>query len=208
MKCIHSSFSIIFFSLAAASYAQPSYIDGGEYGAGQLPTRGGVDFSIGALHLDPEQAYKEGVGEHAVYLKAGLTLIEQGNFIANAGVSGYLYDDNQRIYLTVEDPYGHRDYYTSNADSFGVFAEAGVIVDISPKLWLELMLGYDTVIRSNRSVSECECHVEDIDFDGGGYFMPKLKYQFNNNMTAGFGYQTFGNSDLESAWMVSLGFSY
>lgn len=170
---------------------------------------GALYIGFGSLNLNPVKAYEQGVGDTAWYLKGAFSVETRDNLLFSLGLSGYFYEDYEYFYHEMEDHWGDRWVETSDASSFNLFGEIGYRLDIDSHLSIDLVAGYEKILASDRSISDCyDCYSEDIDFASGAYVSPRINYVSDSGLLLGLSYQSYASEDLESAVTFSIGFSH
>ncbi|WP_440902998.1 outer membrane beta-barrel protein [Catenovulum sp. SX2] len=166
-------------------------------------------FSVGSIGIDKTVAFFEGIGDSATSIRFGYE-DQTGNFVWGVGVSGLLYDDEEKFSQQVENSWsGKQSSESSDADAFGVYGEIGYRHAFNETISATFMGGYDFTITSERGISNCSnCYSEDIDVSAGLYVAPRLDIQFNESFLMQLSYQNYLSGDLSSGLMVTFGYSY
>ena len=142
----------------------------------------GVYFGPGLIMLDDKKAKKEGVEDSAPYLKPGFELY-RSSWLFGGGLSIIFYDDNQEFKQAVEDFTGDTSVEESSAFATDIYAEVGYRHEFSDHLYLDVIGGYEYMLQSDRSISNCSnCFEEDIDLSAGLYLAPRLQLKKKNNL--------------------------
>ncbi|VUD52199.1 hypothetical protein TDB9533_01582 [Thalassocella blandensis] len=175
----------------------------------QMNNRSAFYVALGGVHLNPVKAYEEGVAEDAWYLKAAFSTQTSDNLIFAIGISGFFYDDYEDFYHEVEDEWGDRWVESSDASSLNLFGEIGYRFNIDSHLSVDLVTGYEKVLVSDRSISDChDCYSEEIDFATGSYVSPRINYVTDFGVLLGVAYQSYASDDVENAMTLTVGYSF
>ncbi len=163
-------------------------------------------FGLGNAAFDPAIAFTQGVEDDALALEFGYEKRLHSGFVWGAGINWYAYSDNNGFSVQTEGVFGGVERSDSSASGLSGFGELGYSYTPSKKIELSLMAGYELMLSSSRSVSNCSnCPSEDIDIDTGAYFNPKVVYTFDNMWTLGLSYNSYVSSDVESLISIQLG---
>ncbi len=166
-------------------------------------------FALGRIGIDDEVAFMEGIEDTATYFRFGWEG-QSDAWLYGAGLSGYLYSDNEGFSVLVEEEWSN-DVSTagSDANAFNFYAEGGYSHDLSEFAFIDILGGVEMVLISERSVSNCSnCPSEDIDVGSGFFVAPRLRLMAANGFTFAVTYTQYLTGDTESAFAANFGWTY
>lgn len=162
---------------------------------------------LGRASIDSEKASQQGVEDSALYIRLGVEM-QRSHWLYDFGLSGLIYDDNAEFRQTVRDQFGNISTADSTAQAFDLFGEAGYRYLLSPNSSMDFFAGYEQMLTSGRSISNCSnCYDEDINIDSGLYVMPRLQFETETGFTFTLLYRQYLSGDLASAIALTIGTS-
>ncbi len=164
--------------------------------------------ALGRIGIDEEVALQEGIEDTATYFRFGWEG-QSDQVIYGAGLSGYLYSDNDGFSVLVEDYSGDVSSAGSDANAFNFYGEAGYSYDLSANAFFDIIGGMELVLISERGVSNCtDCPSEDIDVGSGLFVAPRFRLMANSGFTFAISYIQYLTGDTESALTANFGWTY
>lgn len=168
-------------------------------------TSHGILFGLGLANIDQDVADKTAVDESALSIRIGWEY-RRSDYIFGAGISGLVYDDSAEFSERVIDQFGNIDTADSTANAFNFYVEGGYEYALTPYLYADFLGGYEKVLSSSRSISNCEdCFDIDIDIDAGLYVNPRLTVILDSTVFFSLGYQHYLGGDIDNNIMLSIG---
>lgn len=166
-------------------------------------------FALGRIAIDDEVAFLEGIEDTATYFRLGWEG-QSDAWLYGAGLSGYLYSDNEGFSVLVEEEFsGDVSTAGSDANAFNFYAEGGYSHDLSAFAFVDFIGGMEIVLISERSVSNCSnCPSQDIDVGSGLFVAPRLRLMAGNGFTFAISYTQYLTGDTENAFAANFGWTY
>lgn len=162
---------------------------------------------LGSASLDSQAAAEEGIEDSALYIRLGVEF-QRSHILYGVGLSGLFYDDNAEFSQTVEDLFGDVSTEDSTAEAFDLFGEVGYRYMLSAGSYMDFFGGYEHVLSSERSISNCSnCFEEDIDIESGVYLMPRYQYETEGGYLFTLLYRQYVSGDMENAIALTIGFA-
>ncbi|MEM9102302.1 MAG: hypothetical protein AAGB12_08255 [Pseudomonadota bacterium] len=162
-------------------------------------------FSLGQAYLDSEKSTAEGVEDSALSIRIAWEG-SRDSWVFGAGLSGLIYSDNRDFNQSVVDQFGNYSSASSDAQSVSLFGEVGYRYTLSQQATVEFLGGYEAVMSSSRSISNCSnCLSEDIELDSGMFIGPRVTYRWSNGVKVYLLWNQHLSGDIESNIMLSLG---
>ena len=160
---------------------------------------------LGQANIDGEEAFGQGIEDSALYIRLGLEF-QRSSWLYGFGLSGLIYDDNAEFSQTVRDQFGNISTADSSAEAFDLYGEVGYRYMFSTATYLDFFTGYEQVLTSGRSISNCtDCYDDDIDIDSGLYLMPRLQFETQGGYIFSLSYRQYLSGDLENAIAFTIG---
>ncbi len=164
----------------------------------------GFNFSIGRVSFDEEVATEEGVEDSATYWRLGWQR-QSGQALFGAGISGYLYSDDEGFDQYVEDSSGDEFTADSSAVAINMYFEGGYSHNLNENISLEILGGLEQVLSSERSIPNCSnCREEDIDLNAGLYVTPRIRFSTDGSFSFSMAYHQYLNGDTENGFSVDF----
>ncbi len=172
------------------------------------PNTNGFYVSLGQVSLDEDKAFEEGVEDSAFYFRLAWEG-QNDHFVYGAGLSGYVYSDNEGFEQLVEDFGGDVSSEDSSAVAINLFFEGGYNHSFNEAISVELMGGFEPTISSERSIGNCtDCYSEDIDIGGGLYFSPRVRFGGANTFSFLLAYHQYLTGEVESGLTASFSWRF
>ncbi|VUD47791.1 hypothetical protein TDB9533_01098 [Thalassocella blandensis] len=169
----------------------------------------GFVLSLGGVSFDRDVAAEEGVEDTALYMKFGWEGRYYNNVILGLGFAAFGYSDNDSFNQWTEDTWGDEEYTSSSAAALNYYGELGYGFELAPEVSLDLIVGMETVLSSERSINNCsDCYSEDIDIESGRYFSPRIRIKPWTHWSFAFSYRTYFNGHVENNAHLSAGFIF
>ncbi|MFL0811357.1 MAG: porin family protein [Agarilytica sp.] len=169
-------------------------------------TKHGFYFSLGEFDLSSKVAREEGVKDNATYFQFAWQAQDK-TWLWGAGLSGLLYTDRRDFTQFVEDQSGDEFSADSEAQAVNIFGEGGYAYAPSKFVSLDMLVGLEVVLSSERSIANCtDCYSEDIDINSGLYISPRVRLLAGEHgFMVGLAYQRYLEADIEGGVMLTIG---
>ncbi len=175
-----------------------------------IPTtlKNGFYISLGEVTLDEKIAFQEGVEDSAFYFRLAWEG-QSDKLVYGAGLSGYVYSDNEGFNQLVEDLGGDVSSEDSSAVAINLFFEGGYSHTVNNALSFEAIGGFEPTISSERSIGNCtDCYSEDIDIGGGLYFSPRVRFGGENTFSFLLAYHQYLTGEVENGLTASFSWRF
>jgi len=165
-------------------------------------------FSAGRIGLDPELTEQENIKDTATILRFGWEGLSD-RLVYGAGMSMFLYSDRAEFSQRVEDVFGNQSTADSSANAFNIYGEVGYSYPLSSYVNVDILGGYEWVLKSERSIGECSnCASEDIDINSGLYITPRIRFTTTGSVILMISQHRYFSGDADDAWSLSIGWQY
>lgn len=163
---------------------------------------------VGSVEFDKDVAAQEGIESSAEFARFSWR-IQEDFWVVGIGVSALIYDDNERLSVTVDGDTNFAGYYSSSAYASSFWLESGYSLLFHDYIALDFVGGYELMVDSRRRVRNCrDCLSEDIELDGGFYVGPRLVLLNDHGLSVAASYQYFANGDFLRSASLSLGWRF
>ena len=167
----------------------------------------GAYIAVGLTGLDDDAALEEGVDDSLFSVKLGVEMYRSA-WVLGGGFSVFFYDDNEEFKQAVEDIGGDVSTEDSSAMATNLFVESGYRHVFAENVFADLLAGYEYVVSSERSISNCrDCFEEDIEISSGFYLAPRFQFKKENGVTISLIYQQHLSGDVDNSIMLAVGVS-
>lgn len=165
-------------------------------------------FELGQVKFNEATARQEGIKNSATFIRLAAEK-QSGIWLFGGGFAGFFYSDNESFKQNVVDQFGNRTTAKSTSNSTNLFAEAGLTYAISNKLSSDILLGYELMMSSSRSIDKCSnCTTDKIKVKAGSYISPRLAYEWDNVFKLSLVYRSFLSGDVKSALGLNAAFYF
>ncbi|MEY4588215.1 MAG: hypothetical protein RL497_291 [Pseudomonadota bacterium] len=175
-----------------------------------VPNTAGWEFglSYGQTHIDTQAAFNADIGDSAdVFTLNVQYYFANSPWLLNAGGGSLSYDDKQGYSQTVRNKdTGEVLTKDSSADGTILFIEGGANYPINSALFVQGLVGLDTVFGSSRSIDYCDdCTKKSFDINGGAYGLVKFGGTIADTVEVSLQYQYYLSGDLTSSASLNIG---
>jgi len=148
------------------------------------------------FNINADQSVEEGIEDSSTALSFFYTRPKKNKTNFTVGANLYMFDDNEGF--TNNTTGGVK---SSNAMGVGIFGDIGYRLKANSKLTFIPKAGYEAMISSERSISNClDCDEEDIDIDAGIYAEIATRFHLkNSDLQVRFRQFLDGDEGLENA---------
>ncbi len=168
----------------------------------------GFNVAVGQVSLDEETSLREGVEDSAFYMRFGWEG-QSNKFVYGAGMSAYVYSDNEGFEQLVEEYDGDISRADSSAVAINLFFEGGYSHAVNEAVSFEGIAGFEPTISSERSIGNCtNCYEEDIDIGGGLYISPRVRFGGENTFSFLLAYHQYLTGDVDNGLTANFSWRF
>ncbi|MFT7562199.1 MAG: hypothetical protein ACI93R_004134 [Flavobacteriales bacterium] len=130
---------------------------------------------IATVSINDEVAREQAIDNSAVSF-GGYADYSKKHWLATLGLGFVAYDDNAGFSQRTEDNFGNDNNTSSSASAISVNAAIGPKLNFNDDGFVFAQVGYDQLVASERSISNCtNCFSEKIDVNGGLFLSAGVK---------------------------------